>query len=235
MEIVFILVEPQLGVNIGAVARAMSNFGLATLRIIKPRDGWPSTAAEQMSAHGRSIIDAAEIYENLTEALSDLDFILATSAKERNMDKKCISARELRATLDAKDCKRLGILFGRESSGLTNEEIAQAHYLVHIPTSDHNKALNLAQAAGIIAYELMQVTANFSHNSKAYTYASQAEIEFFLQTIYKELNRVGSVDQEKQKHMLDSLKNILSKAEVSSAEIKTLHGLTKAVKPKNRR
>jgi tRNA/rRNA methyltransferase len=232
MQISFVLVEPQLGVNIGAVARAMSNFGLTDLRIVNPRDGWPNPDAKQMSAHGLHLIEGAAIHQDLHSAIADLDFIIATSARRRDMQKGCITPKDLTKTIETTSIQKLGILFGRESSGLSNEEVSHAHCLLHIPTSDENKALNLAQASCIVAYELMQVEVPNHEKNQEFARAAKAEIEFLLDKIYKEVKDTDNVDTDRNQRMIKGMRDLLLKAEATSSEIKILHGLLNAISRK---
>ncbi|MGB7337067.1 MAG: RNA methyltransferase, partial [Salaquimonas sp.] len=132
-----ILCEPQLGQNIGMVARAMANFGLHELRLVKPRDGWPSEYATKAAAGALHVVEAAKIYETVEEAVSDLNFLLATTARPRDMIKVVRGPEE--AALDLrrrfKADQKSGILFGRERWGLNNDEIALADEIVTFPVN----------------------------------------------------------------------------------------------------
>ncbi|MGB1539796.1 MAG: RNA methyltransferase, partial [Rickettsiales bacterium] len=125
-----------MGENIGAAARAMKNFGLTELRIVAPRDGWPNPAAEAMAAHGVDIVHAAKVFETTREAVADLHYIYASTARNRWIRKPQLDPRE--AAADAKkrtaDEQKTGIMFGPERSGLSNEDIAEADAILTIPT-----------------------------------------------------------------------------------------------------
>lgn len=152
---VFILVNPQMGENIGAVARAMMNFGLRELRLVAPRDGWPNPAAEAMAAHGLPIIENVKIYPTTRDAIADLHYVYASTARDRRIPKPQLTPRD--AAQDglqrAGAGQGVGILFGPERSGLANEDIALAHAILTIPTDERNSSLNIAQSAVVIAYE----------------------------------------------------------------------------------
>ena len=147
-----ILVEPQLGENIGAVARIMANFGLSDLRLVAPRDGWPNPKAEEMAAGGIAIVNNARIFPSLEEAIADLQYVVATSARQiRDMEVRSLAPRESIANIP--EDFATGIMFGRERIGLTNDEITFADSLVSIPVSKDCPSLNIAQAVAIITYE----------------------------------------------------------------------------------
>ncbi|CDN47690.1 RNA methyltransferase [Neorhizobium galegae] len=153
-----ILVEPQLGENIGMVARAMANFGLAELRLVKPRDGWPSEKARSAASKADHVIDGTKVFETLEEAIADLNFVYATTARERYGFKPVRSPVTAAETLRTKFKvgEKTGILFGRERWGLTNEEVALADEIVTFPVNPAFASLNIAQAVLLMSYEWMK-------------------------------------------------------------------------------
>ncbi len=130
-----ILVEPQLGENIGTAARAMANFGLNDLRIVNPRDGWPNEQAQKASANAIHVVDKAQIFDNLEDAIADLQYICATTARPRDMVKEILSPESVATVMHEKVAQKqtTGILFGREKSGLTNTDISYADSIVIAP------------------------------------------------------------------------------------------------------
>jgi tRNA/rRNA methyltransferase len=153
-----ILVEPQLGENIGMVARAMANFGLAELRLVNPRDGWPSEKARSAASKADHVIDGTKVFETLEEAIADLNFVYATTARERYGFKPVRSPVTAAETLRTrfKSGEKTGILFGRERWGLTNEEVALADEIVTFPVNPAFASLNIAQAVLLMSYEWMK-------------------------------------------------------------------------------
>ena len=152
---VVVLVEPQLGENIGAVARAMANFGLSRLRLVKPQQKWPNEKARVMAAGADRILDAATLYESLNDAIGDCSFVVATTARNHDQAKQVISA-ELAADEMAQRVaggESVAIIFGRERIGLENHEVALADRIVTLPVNPAFASLNLAQAVVIVAYE----------------------------------------------------------------------------------
>ncbi|MGV1788801.1 RNA methyltransferase [Rhizobium sp. A37_96] len=153
-----ILVEPQMGENIGMVARAMANFGLVELRLVNPRDGWPNERAQATASKADHIIEATKVYDTLEQAIADLNFVYATTARERDGYKPVrspvVAAETLRDRFKAGE--GTGILFGRERWGLTNEEVALADEIVTFPVNPAFASLNIAQAVLLMSYEWMK-------------------------------------------------------------------------------
>jgi len=147
---VIILVRPQLGENIGAVARAMSNFGLTELRLVAPRDGWPNKRALETASGADAIIEAAKVYPDFAAAIADIQVAYATTARPRDMAKRVVTpevaAQEMSAAL------RIALVFGPERTGLENEEINWCDTLITIPTAE-KASLNLAQSVVVVGYE----------------------------------------------------------------------------------
>jgi tRNA/rRNA methyltransferase len=172
---VIVLVEPQLGENIGMVARAMANFGLSELRLVAPRDGWPSDKARAAASKADHVIDGAVVYATLEEALADLNFVYATTARVRDGFKPVrspiVAAETLRAKYDAGE--KVGILFGREKSGLSNEDVALADEVVTFPVNPAFASLNIAQAVLLMSYEWMK-TAMVSKEETPFQAVDQA-------------------------------------------------------------
>ncbi|MEM9221150.1 MAG: RNA methyltransferase [Pseudomonadota bacterium] len=150
-----ILASPQLGENIGTAARAMANFGLRDLRLVTPRDGWPSERARAASSGAHPVIDGARVYGSVDEAVADLSFVIATTRRERDMTKRVLGPQEgLGELCDmAASGGSTGILFGRERWGLENEEVARANIIVSFPVDPEFASLNIAQSVLLMAYE----------------------------------------------------------------------------------
>jgi len=150
----FILVNPQLGENIGSCARALKNFGFSNLNIISPRDGWPNTKARMTSVGAFNIIKSAKIYNNVEDAIKKFDLIFATSARSRDVNKKHISIVSFIKTLAKNKNSNIGIMFGPEASGLSNHDLSLSNFIIQIPTSSKLTSLNLSHAVIIISYEI---------------------------------------------------------------------------------
>src|SRR5918992_1893692 len=157
-----VLVEPQLGENIGAAARAMGNFGLKRLRLVKPRQGWPNPKAQVMAAGADAVLESAQLFETVEAAIADCTMVLAATARAHDQAKPVVGADEA-ARLMAEDLGRgeqVAILFGRERNGLENEEVALADRIVTLPVNPAFASLNLAQAVLVIAYEWFKLVSS---------------------------------------------------------------------------
>jgi tRNA/rRNA methyltransferase len=152
---VVILVEPQLGENIGMAARAMGNFALSRLRLVNPRDGWPNIAAQRAAAGADHIIAGVELFDTVEAAVADIDLLLATTARAHDQAKPVLAPEAAAREIGGHIAKggTAGILFGRERWGLTNEEVARANRIVTFPVNPGFASLNLAQAVLLMGYE----------------------------------------------------------------------------------
>ena len=155
---VVVLVEPQLGENIGAAARAMANFGLSQLRLVKPLQGWPNERARVMAAGADRILDGAVLYETLAGAIADCTYVLATTARQHDQAKPVFGPERAAAELAPRVAggETTAIVFGRERNGLENHEVGQADAIVTLPVNPAFASLNLAQAVVIVAYEWLK-------------------------------------------------------------------------------
>ena len=155
---IIILVEPQLGENIGATARVMANFGLARLRLVKPRDGWPNIHARRAASGADRILEATTLFDTLEAAIADCTLVLATTARAHDQAKPVI-APDAAASLLAPHVaagERVAVLFGRERYGLENHEVALADRIVTFPVNPAFASLNLAQAVAVVARTKLQ-------------------------------------------------------------------------------
>ncbi len=234
----FILLKPQMGENIGAVARIMSNFGFYDLRIVSPRDGWPNDKAIATAAHGEAIIRDAKLYNSIDDAINDLQIVMATTANIRNSNKSVITpeiaANEIKHYHDI-GCK-VGIIFGRESSGLSNDELNFASKIITISTSLDNKSLNLAQSAAIIAYELSKISLllDSNINKRNDDIITYRESEIFIAKLIKKLeNHSFFRIPEKKSQLIAKIRNIILQSQLSNSDLRLLHGVVNALTKKN--
>ena len=154
-NIYFILVRPQIGENIGSVARAIKNFNIKHLRIVNPRCNWPNQRALATSVGAKDILKSVKVFDSLKKSIGDLDIIFASTSRIRKVNKKIISTSNLKEKV--KKGRKIGFLFGPEASGLSNDEISCADYLVKIKTNKEFSSLNLSHSAIIFCYELFQL------------------------------------------------------------------------------
>ncbi len=225
-----ILVCPQLAENIGSVARVMSNFGLENLRIVSPRDGWPpDNQAFKLAAKGCDILHNAVIYNDINLAISDLNFIIASTARNRYMQKEKMDPKELVSYCNKKFNKntKIGILFGRENNGLTNEEVSLADVVSVIPTDTINPSLNLAQAVSIFSYEFFSYIQD-SLDNELKQICNKSEFSNFFDILISLLDEKNYFKESNiKKNMIQNIRNIFAKAELNSQEIRTLIGIIK--------
>src|SRR3954465_947428 len=181
---VVILVEPQMGENIGSAARAMANFGLGRLRLVKPREDWPNPQASKMASGADRILDDAVLYDTLEEAIADCTLVLATTARAHDQMKPVVDAAEaaqLAAPLVAAG-ETVGIMFGRERIGLEGREVALADRIVTLPVNPAFASLNLGQAVVIVAYEWFKLAGPglpFAERDKSPAASKQQLLAFF--------------------------------------------------------
>ena len=223
---VVILLEPQLEENIGAVARAMLNFNLHNLRIIKKK--WrPNRISFKTSAKADEILKNAQVFKNLEDAINDLQFVFATSNRKRDLNTDLVNLKQGTKIINSYKNSKVGILFGPERSGLTNEHIALCDKIIEIPLNKNFKSLNLAQSVLLIAYELFNLTLSKTNFVKIKKTRKKELIIFFkvLQN-YLEKGNFFKV-KEKKKYMMRNVKTIFNKADLTEKEIKILLGIVK--------
>lgn len=224
---IIVLSKPQMGENIGAVARIMSNFGLTDLRIISPRDGWPNEKAQAMAAHGSSVIKNAKIFLNLNDAIQDVNLLFATASAKRFMVKDVIPPKEMHLHGLYSD-NQVGFLFGCERSGLENDEIAKADVVVKIPTSEENSSINLAQAAGILCYEWSRCELDFETNIHPIL-ANKELTEAFFSFLETKLLVNGYFKSPKMHPtIMKNFRNFILRAKPTEQDIKSLWGMFKS-------
>ena len=227
-----ILVEPQLGENIGMVARAMANFGLAELRLVNPRDGWPNEKASAAASRADHVIDGARVFAGLREAVADLNFVYATTARPRDNFKPVRgpveAGRQLRARHRAG--QRTGILFGRERFGLDNEEVGLADEIVTFPVNPGFASLNIAQAVLLMSYEWMKSglerETDTAFSGPEMAPAPKAALQGLLDHLEAALEVRGYFrPPDKKPRLVDNLRSVLTRPGFTEAEIKVLRGV----------
>ena len=226
-KVYFILVRPQMGENIGSVARAIKNFNIKYLRIVNPRCNWPNQKALATSVGAKDILKSAKIYNSIEKAIGDLDIIFASTSRIRKVNKKIISILDFKKKVEKK--RKIGILFGPEASGLSNDEISYANYLVKIPTNKKFSSLNLSHSAIIFCFELFQYFSNKKANYKSgykSSVAKKSEVNKFLSFIINKLDKKGFLQPDhKRKSMIRNINNIFHRINLSEQEIRILLGI----------
>ncbi len=240
---VFVLVAPQMGENIGAAARAMWNFGLDALRLVAPRDGWPNPRAEAMASGAGRVLDRARLTADTAEACADLSYLFATTARDRAMTKLVVTPEramaEARAMIAAGE--RVGVLFGPERAGLETADVIRANAVVSVPVNPAYGSLNLAQCVLLLAYEWRRAGGDapaVDYRTGGAQRATGIEVDRFVEHLVQRLDAVGYFFPEPARASLTAnLDNLFRRAPLTDADIRTLHGVVRAlaVKVKGRK
>lgn len=237
---VIILVEPQLVENIGMTARAMMNCGLPELRLVNPRDPWPlgDVHRQRMMAASSGadvILENARLYATLPEALADLNYVYATAARTHDMTNRIMTPRAALPEMAERIAggQKVGVMFGRERTGLVNDEIALANAKITIPLNPAFSSLNLAQAVLLIGYEWYQTQTDTPGNTLHRGHsrpATREEYFYFFNRLENVLDERGFfVAEDMRPTMVRSLQNMLQRAEMTEQEVRTWHGVVSAL------
>ena len=226
-----VLVRPQLGENVGTAARAMLNFGLDDLRLVRPRDGWPNVKAVSAAAGATEVLDAVRLFDTTAEAVADLHHVFATTARSRDMLKPVVTPR--RAAADMRRWRAAGepcgVLFGRERTGLDNDDVALADAVVAVPINPAYASLNVAQAVLLIGYEWLQAELDAPEETMPEGRtrpATRGELETFFAHLERELDACGFLrNTEKRPRMVRNIRNLFVRAGLMEQEVQTLHGI----------
>jgi tRNA/rRNA methyltransferase len=225
-NISFILHKPQLSENIGACARAMKNFDFQKMIVVDPKPIFPNDKILATSVGAKDVINKSENFKDLKSALKNIDIVIATSARFRNKNIKHIQLEDLK-NIDFK--RKIAFLFGSEASGLSNNEISYCNYTLQIPTNPKFKSLNLSHSLIIIAHYASSIlkskTLKFFKSSKVKT-ATKREILLMADLCIKNLDEINFFKpKEKKPIMLENLRNIFYRMELSSKETRILSGV----------
>lgn len=234
----FVLVETSLTGNQGAVARAMKTMGLDQLALVNPRRS-PDAEALARAAGADDLLQRARIHSSLPEALGDCRLVIGASARRRAVEWPMLSPRETARQLLAEAATGpVALVLGRESSGLSNEELAHCHYLTQIPANPAFSSLNLAAAAQVFAYEIRQawlssaqprISAIAADAEESHTPASAEEMASFFEHLRETLVRVGFAKPRQSQKLLRRLRRLFNRARPDRTEINILRGMLKAL------
>ena len=230
---VIIMVRPQLGENIGMAARAMLNCGLSSLRLVSPRDGWPNERAQRAASGADIVLEKAELFESVADAVADLEHVVATSARNRELSQRILTARhaatEMRGWMA--EGRAVGILFGPERTGLENEDIVHADTALSIPLNPQFSSLNVAQAVLLVAYEWAASGDDTSpermseHSTRP---ATKAELQGLFDHLERALDQSGFLrHKDMRPSMVLNLRALLQRANMTEQEARTFHGVIK--------
>lgn len=230
-----ILSRPRLGENIGASARGMANFGMSDLRLVNPKCRWPNEKATAMAVGASKVTEDARLYTSLQEALGDLNYVLATTARPRGITKEILTpgegARRLHAAVARGE--KVGILFGNERTGLENDEVSLCDAVITIPTSEFS-SINLGQAVLLIAYEWFRdadrtPAAVIEHNP-IHRKPTRAEMFALFDHLERELIENGFLfPPEKAGTMMRAMRATIHRASLTYQEVQTIRGIIVAM------
>jgi tRNA/rRNA methyltransferase len=238
---VVVLVRPQLGENVGTTARAMLNFGLSELRLVRPKCGWPNLKALQAASGATEVLNRLQVFDRVEDAASDLHRLYATTARPRDLPKPVLTAteaaREARAALEGGE--RVGILFGPERTGLSNDDLIYADAVVSVPVNPEFFSLNLAQAVLLIGYEWLQSATSVparQESAPAGRAATKSELDQLLEHLIGELDAVDFFrTADRRRSMSRTLKLIFARADLREPDIHLLRGVIKELARGGRR
>ena len=232
---VFVLVRPQMGENIGGAARAMLNFGLERMRVVGPRDGWPNPKAVAMASGAGRVLDNAGVFDDLDGALADCDFVLATTARGRELTKPVYTPEAAMEVVRAMAAagKKVAVLFGPERAGLENDDIIRANAIVTVPVNPDFFSLNLAQCVLLLAYEWRRQTVEVPGvvmEMAGAEFANAAEIDRLAAHYEDDLGEAGFFYPETKAPMMKrNLRNMWSRLGLTRAEVQTFHGMLRQI------
>ncbi|MCB1835081.1 MAG: RNA methyltransferase [Geminicoccaceae bacterium] len=231
---VVILARPQLGENVGSAARAMLNFGLTELRLVKPDFGWPNAKAVAASSGAHAILNTMTIHATLEEAVADLHHLFATTGRGRGMSKTVTGARE--AAFSARrligEGRRTGLLFGPERTGLANEEILLADSIISVPLNPHFPSLNLSQAVLLCGYEWhmsgLDGTPRVAEAMEGEKPATKGDLARLLDRLVGELDRTGYFrSADRRTSLAETIKVMFERRRMTQSEVHLMHGIIK--------
>lgn len=222
-----ILVDPQLGENIGMAARAMLNCGLTDLRLVRPRDGWPNGRAVATASGADVVLDKARVFETTADAIADLTLVFAATARDRDMIKRNHTPEQAAKAFLADD--NSGVMFGGEAWGLHNDDIAVGEHVITVPLNPGFSSLNLSQAVLLVAYEWHKASQYAPPPELRMTGtrpASKKELIAMFEHLESALDDSGFMHiREKRDIMARNLRNIFGRAALTEKEVRTMRGV----------
>ena len=219
-----ILIKPQLGENIGATARVLKNFGFNKLCIASPRDGWPNQKAKATSVGAVNIIEKTKVFKNTEEVIEKFDIIFSFSARKRDINKSHINFKQFLNKLKKLRNKKIGLMFGPESSGLSNNDLSYSNFVVQIPSHKNFKSLNLSHSVCLVCYEIFKLN-NQKLLSKKFEkdLGKKGDISKFLILLKIKLDKKDFFkDKNKKNSMIINLNNLFYRLEPDDKELRIL-------------
>ena len=224
----FLLVNPQLPENIGFCARAIKNFGFKRLDVINPKEKWPNKKAIATSVGAKDILKKTKIFPSIKDAIKNYDIIYASSARKRDINKKHLSFKKFIESIKKNKNKKIGIIFGPEASGLSNEDIVNCNYIFKIPVNKKFESINLSHSLIIVCYEIFRSfkTSYFNKGKELNNIINKKKLNNLMHFVENRLEKKGFFQpSEKRKTMLINLRNIFGRTELSYKELRILSSI----------
>ncbi len=221
----FLLVKPQLPENIGFSARGLKNFGFKNLDLVSPKEMWPNKKAIATSVGARDILKKTKVYSNIKDAINKYDIVYASSARRRDINKRHLSFNQFIASIKKNKKRKIGIMFGPEASGLSNDDIAYSNYIFKITVNKKFESINLSHSIILVCYEIFRnfITNYFKKEKKLIDIISKKKLNTFTNFVESLLEKKGFFSpSEKKKTMLLNLRNIFGRMELSNKELRIL-------------
>lgn len=232
---VVILIDPQMGENIGAAARAMLNCGVTEMRLVNPRDGWPNERADAMSAGALERMPPVKVFASTADAIADLHYIYATTARPRDMIKQVFTPRAAAEDMRRRHNhgERIGLLYGAERMGLVNDDVALSSAVITIPLNPGFSSLNLGQAVLLTCYEWL-VTGDDTQGARLQTGEAAPATQQDMTALYERLEteleeRRFFRAPEMKPTVIRNLRSLLVRAQMTQQEVNTFHGMISAL------
>jgi|TARA_X000001036_G_scaffold371830_1_gene359004 tRNA/rRNA methyltransferase len=232
----FILVKPQLGENIGACARSMKNFGFTKLHIVSPKINFPNHKAKATSVGAFDIINKAKVFNETKDAISSFDTVISLSARRRDINKKHISLNSFIKLVKKRKNSNFGLMFGPESSGLSNQDLSFSNCILQIPTSSKFKSLNLSHSLTIICYEIFKVINErlFEKKNLNIKISSKSQINSLIKHLLNLLDQKEFfLPKEKKQSMILNINNLIYRLEPNDKELRILASIISSLSKKN--
>ena len=231
----FILVNPQLGENIGACARSLKNFGFSKLHIVNPKINFPNHKAKATSVGAYDIINKAKVFESIEKAISSFNIVISLSARRRDINKRHISLNDFQNIIKRKNLN-VGLMFGPEASGLSNKDLSLTNYILQIPTSPKFKSLNLSHSLTLVCFEIFKVLNNEKNKKKIpdLKISSKSKISSLVTHLINLLEKKDFfMPKEKKQSMLLNINNLIYRLEPNEKELRILASIISSLSKKN--
>jgi len=234
----FILVKTQLGENIGACARSMKNFGFSKLHIVNPKINFPNHKTKATSVGAYDIINKAKVFNNVEKAIESFNLVIALSARRRDINKRHISLQNFQNIIKKRQNLNIGLMFGPEASGLSNQDLSFSNYIMQIPTSTKFKSLNLSHSLTVVCYEIFKMMNEnkIKNNNLNLKISSKAKITNIVRHLVFLLEKKDFfIPKEKKHSMLLNINNLIYKLQPNDKELRILASIISSLsKNKNK-